>query len=121
MKQSKLNKAYPAILRLCDFKLPIKKARYIYTLSDQMRIHFEFALSEEKKCVAECEGTMNNDGTVSFKDKESFEKFQSRMSELNESEIEWSATPIVLSESDILDQLITATDIRDLEGFVSFE
>lgn len=121
MKQAKLNKAYPAILRICDFKLPIKKARDIYILSNQMRTHFEFALSEEKKCVTECDGTMNSDGTVSFKNKECFDRFQVRMGELNESDIEWLLDPVILTETDIMDQCITVSDIRDLEGFISFE
>ena len=121
MKQIKINKAYPVILQLCEFKLPIKKARSLYHVSSEMREHFEFAASEERKCVAECHGEYNQDGTIKFQNQEDFEKFQSRTDELNNSDLEWDIEPIVLTDSDIGNQCISVSDIRDLEGFVIFE
>lgn len=121
MKQLRINKSYPAILRLCEFKLPIKKARALYHISSEMREHFEFAASEEQKCVAECHGEYKQNGAVQFTNQEEFEKFQNRMDELNNSELEWNIEPVVLTDSDIGNQCISVSDIRDLEGFVIFE
>ena len=121
MKQISINKAYPAIMRLCEFKLPIKKARQIYRISNKMREHFEFAVAEEQKCATSCHGEYNPDGTVKFSNQEDFIQFQTRMDELNNSELDWCDDPIVLTDADIGNQDILVSDIRDLEGFVVFE
>lgn len=121
MEQSRINKAYPAIVRLCELKLPIKKARQIYRLSNEMKEHFEFAVAEEQKCVSEFHGEYNADGTVVFINKEEYSQFRSRMDELNSSKLDWIIEPVVLTETDIGNQKITVSDIQALEGIVVFE
>ena len=121
MKQKKISKAYPALLQICEYKLPINKARAVYRMMNLMREHFEFALSEEKKSIVEYGGKVNQDGTISFDKQENFGMFCDRMTEINESEIEWSEPPIVLTESEIGNQSISVSDIRSLEGFIIFE
>ena len=121
MKQININKSYPSIMRLCEFKLPIKKARQIYRISKEIREIFDFAVAEEKKSVAECHGAYNPDGTVKFSSQGDFEQFQCRMEELNNSEIDWKIEPVILTEDDIGAQTISVSDIQDLEGFVIFE
>lgn len=121
MKQNRINKSYPAMLRLCDLKLPIKKARAVYLAANKMKQHFDFALQEERKCVKEFGGTENLDGSINFESPIDFGKFQDRMAELNESEVEWDLEPVVITEADIGEQTISAADILSLEGFVTFE
>lgn len=121
MKQKEINKAYPAIMRLIEFKLPIQKARSVYNIMKKIREHFDFALVEEKKYVADCHGVMNQNGTVSFSNTEELDVFQKLITELNESAIEWSDKPVVLTDNDIGDQTISVADIQSLEGFVIFE
>jgi len=121
MKQYKINKAYPALMRLADFRLPINKARKLYDITNCLAEHFKFALSEERKYIEDCNGTSNDDGTVSFPSPEYFGQYQEKMIELNELEIDINIDPVILTESEIGNQTISISDIRNLEGFVSFE
>ena len=121
MKQKEISKAYPIVMRLCSWKMPIAKSREIYKIAINMKEHFDFALNEEKKCVEEFGGVLNPDGTISFSSAENFSSFQSRVDELNESELEWEFKAVTLSESDMGNQLISAKEIMDLEKFVIFE
>ena len=121
MKQQKINKAFPAVLRLCEFRLPIKKARELYAMQCKMKEHFEFALAEEQKRVTEFHGTFNQNGSVIFSNQKDFDGFQVQINELNESEVEWDLSQVVLTESDIGEQTISVSDISALEGFVVFE
>lgn len=121
MTQYKVNKAYPALIRLSEFKLPVKKAKGLYELTKKAEEHFQFAITEEHKYIEEFDGKENPDGTISFATQEGFGKYQEKMLELGELEIEWDIAPVSLSESDIGNQKISSSDINFLEGFVSFE
>ena len=121
MTQEKINKAYPALMRLCGLRLPIKKARKLYASTVKMKEYFDFALSEEQKYVEDFDGTMNPDGTVSFPSPEKFVGFQDRITELNESEVDWEIEPVIITELEVGDQQVSVNDIIDLEGFVIFE
>lgn len=121
MEQSKINKAYPALMRLCELRLPIKKAREVYNLSKRTGQHFEFALAEERKCVDECNGKVNMDGTVSFNNADDYAAFRKRIDELNSSEVDLVISPIVIFESELENQTISPADIHDLEDFVIFD
>lgn len=121
MTQYSVNKAYPALMHLSEFRLPIKKARSIYELTKEASNHFQFAVSEERKYISEFGGKENPDGTISFETQEGFGKYQEKIIELNELEIEWDVEPVVLNENDIKEQGISPADIHALEGFVVFE
>lgn len=121
MTQYKVNKAYPALNHLAEFRLPVKKARGIYSMMKMAEEYFQFAVQEENKYVTEFHGKPNPDGTITFESQEDFGKFQERLADLNNSEIEWEFEPVVLTEDDIGNQTITPSDIFYLEGFVAFE
>lgn len=121
MTQLEINKAYPALMRLSGLRLPIKKARSMYEMAKLAENHFQFAVSEEKKYILEFNGQERPDGTVSFFSTEQFASYQAKITELNELEIEWQLEPVVLTEEDIGDQLISFADIDSLDGFVIFE
>lgn len=121
MIQKNIGRAYPAILRLCEIKLPIKKARELYLIANKMKQHFDFALQEERKAVKEFGGAENLDGTITFSSPIDFTKFQDRMSELNESTVDWDLEKVVLTDAEIGTQTISASDIINLEDFVVFE
>jgi len=121
MTQAEINKAYPALFRLCDLKLPIKKARGIYTLISKVKPHFEFALAEERKSIAEYNGTENPDGTISFNNRDEFDAYKARIDELNRSVVEECWDVINLNDDDLGTQTISPADIISLEGFVIFE
>ncbi len=120
MTQYKVNKAYPALKRLGDLRLPIQKARLLYAVTKKAEDLFQFAVQEENKYISEYHGTLNQDGTVTFDSQENFGKFQDKLAELNDSEIEWDLSSVEITEDDIGQQGITAADIFNLEGFVSF-
>lgn len=121
MTQFKVNKAYPALMRLSELQLPVKKAKALYNITKRAEEHFQFALAEEHKYIAEFHGVEKPDGTITFESQENFAKYQEKMLELNDLEIEWEETPVVLSDDEIGDQPISSSDIHFLEGFVTFE
>lgn len=121
MTQYKVNKAYGALSRLTEFKMPVKKARALYTITKKAEEHFNFAVQEEKKYIAECNGKINDNGSVSFETPELFKEFQEKLMELNESEVDLDIQPLILTDADIGEQSISASDMYALEGFVSFE
>ncbi len=121
MTQFNVNRAYAALLRIADFKLPVKKAYELYKLTKAVEERYQFAVSEEKKYVDEFGGKINQDGTVSFEDTEKFGAFQDRVAELNEMTVDIEVTPIVLTEKELGDQTISPAEIYNLEGFVTFE
>jgi hypothetical protein len=121
MTQFHVNKAYAALTRLADLKLPVKKAYELYKLSKAIEEHYNFAVSQERKYIDEFSGKINPDGTVSFENTEKFSAFQDKLSNLNEMNVELDITPISLTEKDLGDQTITPAEIYSLEGFVSFE
>ena len=121
MTQYEINKAYAALMRLSEFRLPVKKARSLYEVTKKAEEHFQFAITEERKYIVEFNGQERPDGTVYFASQEDFGKYQEKIAELNNLEIEWDTNPVTLAESDIGDQTISSSDIHSLEGFVIFE
>lgn len=121
MTQFKVNKAYPALMRLSEFQLPVKKAKALYNITKKAEEHFQFALAEERKYIVEFNGTEKPDGTITFELQSDFAKYQEKMLELNDLEVEWEEIPIILTETEIGEQPISPSDIHFLEGFVSFE
>lgn len=121
MKQIQINKAYPALKRLSELSLPISKARALYKMLKQAEEIFMFAVEQERKYLEEFGGVTDSDGTVSFKDPESFGKFQEKLIELNNSETEWDIKPVILSEDDLLNQRVSSADMLRIEDFVLFE
>ena len=54
MKQEKINRAFPSLMKLRDINLPVKKARAIYKMYVAVEGAYEFALGEEKKYLNGC-------------------------------------------------------------------
>lgn len=121
MIQSKINKAYQPLLSLVGMKLPIKKARLVYMMVKEVEQHFQFAVQEEKKLLNEFGGTVHEDGRVSFETPDDYIAFQERLIELGDSDVEFDISPIIINEADLGNQVISASDILALEGFVLFE
>lgn len=121
MTQYKVNKAYPALTRLSEFRLPVRKARSLYKMMKKAEDLLDFAISEEKKYIAEFNGQIRSDGTVSFSSSDEFGKYQEKVNELNSLEVEWDIEQVILSEDEIGEQAISSSDIGLLEGFVTFE
>lgn len=121
MTQFQINKAYTALMNLSELRLPVKKARDLYQLTKKVEEYIQFAIQEESKYMDEFGVKRNQDGTCSFESQETFRAFSEKMTELNELNVDWDPTPIVLTDHDIGDQVLSTADILRLEGFVSFE
>lgn len=121
MKQIMINNAYPVISRLCTIKLPIKKARALYYMAADLKKHFDFAMNEERKLISQFDGKLNSNGTISFASADMFSGFEEAIEDLNNSIVDWDYECIVLTEDDIGDQRISASEIENLEGLVIFE
>ena len=121
MTQFKLSKAYPSLVRLAEYRLPVKKALAIYKITKKAEEHFRFAAQEERKYIEEFDGKINTDGTISFDSPEQYGKFSEKLADLNDLQIEWTDEPVVLTEADLGEQQISPSDIFNLEEFVSFD
>ena len=121
MKQEKINRAFPTLMKLRDINLPVKKARAIYKLYVAVEGAYDFALSEEKKYLNEFNGTVAGDGSINFKTTEECAAFKEKFEELVNSDVELDFEVVTLSDGDIGDQMLTPGDIYNLEGFVLFE
>lgn len=121
MKQESINRAYSSLLKLKDYKLPVKKAYAIYRLYSSIEGAYEFALNEEQKYMTEYKGKPNGDGTVTFATPTDCASFRDKVEEMNNMVVDISIEPVTLTEKDLGEQMITPSDIANLEGFVTFE
>lgn len=121
MQQDKINKAYKSLGKLVNYSLPLKKARGIYKLIKTVEDAYQFAVNEEKKYISECNGTVNDDNTISFDTPTNRALFQDKIAELNSMDVDIEIESVVLTEQDIGEQKLTPVDIYNLEGFVDFE
>lgn len=121
MKQESINRAYSSLLKLKDYKLPLKKAYAIYKLYTAISESYEFALGEEQKYMMEYKGKPNGDGTVTFATPTDCAAFRDKVEELNNMDVDVNVEAVAISERDLGEQAITPSDIANLEGFVTFE
>jgi len=121
MKQGNINRAYPSLLKLRDFNLPVKKAYAIYKLSVCVENAHEFAAEEERKYLADYNGSISDDGnTISFETPTDCAAFRDKVEELCNVDVDIEIEPVLLTEDDLGEQRLTPADIFNLEGFVTF-
>jgi hypothetical protein len=121
MKQERINRAYASLIKLNEFKLPVKKAYGIYNLLKAIEEAYRFALAEEQKYLAEYHGTLKEDGSIAFPSSTDCAAFQGKVEEVCNIDVDVEIDIVTLNENDLGSQTITPADIYNLEGFVSFE
>lgn len=121
MRQERINKAYSSLLKLKGYNLPVKKAYAIYKLASSVEEAYEFALNEERKYMADFNGTLNENGTITFPTPTECAAFRDKVEELCDIDADITVEPVTLTEADLGEQTITPLDIANLEGFVAFE
>lgn len=121
MTQYEVNKAYPALMRLSEFRLPVKKAYGIYKLMRAVEGAYQFALGEEKKYLVEYGGNIGEDGSIVFATPTDCAMFKDKVEELSNIDTDIEFEKVVLTESDLGEQMLTPGDIYNLEGFVIFD
>ena len=124
MTQIQTNKAYLALTRLCELRFSFKKSRELYNLTILLKTIFDFGAKEEIKIIQNYNGTICDNGVISFEGIDKRERSQNctnELKELQESEVELVFKPITLTEADYGNQEIIPSDIGNLNGFIIFE
>lgn len=120
MIQEKINRAYESLMKLNNFKLPVKKAYAVYKLVQAADNAYQFALSEERKYLDEFHGTLNEDGNITFLTPSDCATFKAKVDELCNMEVDIAIDVVKLDENDLGEQTLSPADIFNLEGFVDF-
>lgn len=120
MIQEKINRAYESLMKLNNFKLPVKKAYAVYKLVQAVDSAYQFALSEERKYLDEFHGTLKEDGNITFLTPSDCTAFKTKLDELCNMEVDIAIEVVKLDEKDLGEQTLSPADIFNLEGFVDF-
>lgn len=120
MKQSEISKAYPSLLKLRDYSLPLQKAYAIYKICDAISGAYDFVCGEEMKYVEECHGEITGDSGIKFDTPMDCAAFRDKLEALGNMETDIEILPVHITAEDLGEQKITPADIKNLEGFISF-
>lgn len=120
MKQKDLERAWGSIAMLNRLKLPVKKAYAIYKLSKTITESCSWAAGEQAKRFEKYNGTINNEGVVTFLNESDCKACKKELDEISNMDVDIEITPVELSEDDLAGQTISPADIYNLEGFVTF-
>ncbi len=120
MIQEKINRAYESLMKLNNFKLPVKKAYAVYKLVQAVDSAYQFALSEERKYLDEFHGTLSENGNITFLTPSDCTAFKTKLDELCNMEVDIDIEVVKLDEKDLGEQTLSPADIFNLEGFVDF-
>lgn len=119
MTQYQLLQATPMLQKLSQYKLPIKTVYALYNLMKKAEECRAFFVEQEQKLVKEFNGTVNEEGKISFDNQENFKEFVAKYNELKSLEVD--AAAVALKISDLGDQTITVADMAALDGVINFE
>ncbi len=120
MIQGKINRAHESLMKLNNFKLPVKKAYAVYKLVQAVDDAYQFALSEERKYLEEFHGTLKEDGSITFLTPGDCAAFQAKVDELCNMDVDIVVEVVKLGEKDLGEQTLPPADIFNLEDFVDF-
>lgn len=121
MKQMQINRAYAALSRLLNIPLPASEAYGVYMLAKKLESNYTFELEQQKKMVEKYDGTINEDGSIVFTNKENSINFQQEIDELANIEVVLDIDPIVVECAHLDGHKITPIDMYNLDGFVVFK
>lgn len=119
MKQYTITKAYQSLMRLSYMALPIKTAYAVYMMMRNLEPAYECGVKIEQDLMNKFEIKVEQ-GRLIPKDQESLRKYLESMKELNNSDVDIEVSPIQVAFSDLEEQWMMASDMKYLEGFVSF-
>lgn len=117
-----------ALQEMMQMRLPYAKAKVMYKIYKNFEDEYKFFVQEEIKLVNEFAAKdeqgkpiVYKDGTVKFDNIESKNKYEAKLSELGALKSDIQIKPIVLTEVDIGEQIISPEIMGKLEGIISFE
>lgn len=128
MNYLKIVKSMSALQEMMQMRLPYAKAKVMYKIYKIFEDEYKFFVQEEIKLVNEFAAKdeqgkpiVYKDGTVKFDNIESKNKYEAKLSELGALKSDIQIKPIVLTEVDIGEQIISPEIMGKLEGIISFE
>lgn len=121
MTYYKITKAYPALMLMVDYRLPVKKALTIYKMAKKAQEIYEFSVNEERKYMEEFNGEYTDSGEIKFSSQNDYDGFKEKIKEVRSIEAEWGFDKLSICEEDIKDQTLPPRVIMELEEFISFE
>lgn len=128
MNYLKIVKSMSALQEIIQMRLPYAKAKGVYKIYKNFEDEYKFFVQEEIKLVNEFAAKdeqgkpiVYKDGTVKFDNIESKNKYEAKLSELGALKSDIQIKPIVLTEVDIGEQIISPEIMGKLEGIISFE
>lgn len=128
MNYLKIVKSMSALQEMMQMRLPYAKAKVMYKIYKNFEDEYKFFVQEEIKLVNEFAAKdeqgkpiVYKDGTVKFDNIESKNKYEAKLSELGALKSDIQIKPIVLTETDIGEQIISPEIMGKLEGIISFE
>ena len=128
MNYLKIVKSMSALQEMMQMRLPYAKAKVMYKIYKNFEDEYKFFVQEEIKLVNEFAAKdeqgkpiVYKDGTVKFDNIESKNKYEAKLSELGGLKSDIQIKPIVLTETDIGEQIISPEIMGKLEGIISFE
>lgn len=128
MNYLKIVKSMSALQEMMQMRLPYAKAKVMYKIYKNFEYEYKFFVQEEIKLVNEFAAKdeqgkpiVYKDGTVKFDNIESKNKYEAKLSELGDLKSDIQIKPIVLTETDIGEQIISPEIMGKLEGIISFE
>lgn len=128
MNYLKIVKSMSALQEMMQMRLPYAKAKVMYKIYKNFEDEYKFFVQEEIKLVNEFAAKdeqgkpiVYKDGTVKFDNIESKNKYEAKLSELGNLKSDIQIKPIVLTEADIGEQIISPEIMGKLEGIISFE
>jgi hypothetical protein len=122
MTQKQMFNIIPTLQKLVGIKLPIKASYAIFRLSKEIDSQKDFFIEEERKLIDKYNGSIDENGRITFKDQSNFEPFAKEYAELNETEIVIKEQlPIVIKLDAVEGGDFAPVDFFSLEGIIDFE
>lgn len=120
-----------AIKKMMGMDFDFKDSYNLYRLAKQFDTVVQFGAERERELVAKYNGTITNDGYISFAHGEDDESrrvgdeskaaFQKELAELNDTVIDEDIVPVCMSVEAMAGKPISPNDIMAIDGFVLFK
>lgn len=121
MKVQQMLNSMEVVQKLSELRLPIKKAHQMFLLMKKFDEHREFFMKEEKQIVTNCNGTISEDGRITFPTVEDQNDFIVAHNEFLQYDFDNGENEIIeLSFNDLSGIQLTPLEIMKLEGVINF-
>lgn len=120
IKQYQVSRAYLALSRLNDARMPVPVACAIEALMSALKKHYDAELDAEHKTLEKYGGSIK-DGRIALPDKDKYGAYQKEIDAVLDLDVTVDVNPITIPCNDMQDVRISPADIRALAAFVKFK